>query len=89
MDGYDEGSFQIQKPALNIDEQLDRLGQKTSNTGKSLASAADDVIDLMMGGSLKIGKGFKNIKQKPWAQKLGAKLSRKKKDIENDEKTKV
>ena len=67
MNGYDEGNFNISKPAKNIDEHLDNFEKKGAETHKSLISAADDIIDLMMGGSDKIGQGLKNIKQKPWA----------------------
>ena len=67
MNGYDEANFTVQKPAKNFDEHLDVIEKKGAETHKSLINAADDIIDLMMGGGDKIGKGFKNIKQKPWA----------------------
>jgi len=34
------------------------IEKKGAETHKSLINAADDIIDLMMGGGDKIGKGF-------------------------------
>ena len=62
MNGYDEGHFNISKPAKNIDEHLDNFEKKGAETHKSLISAADDIIDLMISGGDKIGIGFQNIK---------------------------
>ena len=58
MDGYDEAQFKTMKPAKNMDEHLNVMEKKGAETHKSLINAADDIIDLMMGGGDNIAKGF-------------------------------
>ena len=59
MDGYTLESFWSLKPSKNFDQRINVVQKKSSETQKSLISAAGDIIDKLIGN--KIGKGFNKI----------------------------